>query len=91
MSTWFYYDADGQKQGPITGGQLKGLAKTGRIAQGEKDEIIGQTRNSRGEVIAASTQRVQYNIQVTTKENEFKCKHCGYQWIGTPYEERATI
>ena len=31
MSTWYYYDSNGQKQGPITGGQLKGLAKTGRI------------------------------------------------------------
>jgi hypothetical protein len=31
MSTWFYYDNNGQKQGPITGGQLKGLAKAGQI------------------------------------------------------------
>lgn len=31
MSTWFYYDNNGQKQGPITGGQLKGLAKMGQI------------------------------------------------------------
>jgi len=31
MSTWYYYDKDGQKKGPVTGGQLKGLAKTGRI------------------------------------------------------------
>ena len=31
MSTWFYYDSQGQKQGPVTGGQLKGLAKAGRI------------------------------------------------------------
>ena len=32
MSTWFYYDSNGQKQGPVTGGQLKGLAKTGQIS-----------------------------------------------------------
>jgi len=30
-STWFYYDNSGQKQGPITAGQLKGLAKQGTI------------------------------------------------------------
>ena len=29
-TTWYYY-ASGQKHGPITGGQLKGLAKTGII------------------------------------------------------------
>ena len=31
MSTWYYYDNNGQKQGPVTGGQLKGLARAGRI------------------------------------------------------------
>jgi len=31
MSTWYYYDKNGQKQGPVSGGQLKGLAKAGRI------------------------------------------------------------
>jgi len=31
MSTWYYYDSNGQKQGPVTGGQLKGLAKAGHI------------------------------------------------------------
>jgi len=31
MSTWFYYDNNGQKQGPITDGQLKGLAEAGQI------------------------------------------------------------
>jgi len=31
MSTWFYFDANGQKHGPVSGGQLKGLAKAGRI------------------------------------------------------------
>jgi len=31
MSTWYYYDNDGQKQGPVTGGQLKWLAKNGKI------------------------------------------------------------
>jgi len=30
-STWFYYDADGQRQGPVSGGRLKGLAKAGMI------------------------------------------------------------
>ena len=34
MSTWFYYDNEGHKQGPITGGQLKGLAKAGQITPG---------------------------------------------------------
>jgi hypothetical protein len=33
MSTWFYYDGDGQKQGPYNGGQLKWLAKNGKITQ----------------------------------------------------------
>ena len=32
MTTWFYYDKDGQKQGPISGGKLKGLAKVGLIS-----------------------------------------------------------
>ncbi|MCL2710519.1 MAG: type II secretion system protein GspG [Planctomycetaceae bacterium] len=32
MSTWFYYDSNGQKQGPVSGGQLKGLAKAGMIS-----------------------------------------------------------
>jgi|GEM_PF-2238519 len=31
MSTWFYYDNSGQKQGPITDGQLKELAMRGTI------------------------------------------------------------
>ena len=31
MPNWFYYDNGGQKQGPVTGGQLKGLAKAGQI------------------------------------------------------------
>jgi len=31
MSTWYYYDNDGCKQGPVSGGQLKGLAKAGMI------------------------------------------------------------
>ena len=31
MANWFYYDGNGQKQGPVTGGQLKGLAKAGMI------------------------------------------------------------
>ncbi|MCL2710505.1 MAG: M48 family metalloprotease [Planctomycetaceae bacterium] len=30
MSSWFYYN-NGQKLGPVSGGQLKGLAKTGLI------------------------------------------------------------
>ena len=30
-TTWFYYDSEGQKQGPVSGGRLKGLAKTGLI------------------------------------------------------------
>jgi len=33
-STWYYYDNEGQKQGPITGGRLKGLAKAGMIVPG---------------------------------------------------------
>ena len=28
---WYYYDADGQKKGPVTAGQLKGLAEWGSI------------------------------------------------------------
>jgi len=32
MSTWYYYDNDGQKQGPYSGGQLKWLAKNGKIS-----------------------------------------------------------
>jgi uncharacterized membrane protein YhaH (DUF805 family) len=34
MSTWYYYDNNGHKQGPITGGQLKELAKAGKISPG---------------------------------------------------------
>jgi hypothetical protein len=33
-TTWYYYDSDGQRQGPISGGRLKRLAKTGRITPG---------------------------------------------------------
>ena len=33
-TTWFYYDSNGQKQGPVSGGELKGLAKTGKIIPG---------------------------------------------------------
>ena len=32
MSTWYYYDVEGQKQGPFSGGQLKWLAQNGRIS-----------------------------------------------------------
>jgi len=31
ITTWFYIDGNGKKQGPVTGGKLKGLAKTGMI------------------------------------------------------------
>ena len=31
MTTWFYYDKNGHKQGPISGGKLKGYAKAGLI------------------------------------------------------------
>ena len=34
MSTWYYYDENGQRLGPITGGQLKWLAKNGKITPG---------------------------------------------------------
>ena len=31
MANWYYYDNDGRKQGLVTGGQLKRLAKAGQI------------------------------------------------------------
>jgi len=34
MSTWHYYNEYGEKIGPVTGGQLYGLAKRGRIHSG---------------------------------------------------------
>jgi len=34
MSTWFYYDSDGRKHGPVTSSQLKELAQTGEITLG---------------------------------------------------------
>ena len=37
MSTWYYYDSNGQKQGPYNGGQLKWLAKNGKIM---RDTIV---------------------------------------------------
>ena len=33
-TTWFYYDCKGRKQGPVSGGQLKGLVKAGVIMPG---------------------------------------------------------
>jgi|GEM_PF-1255059 len=33
-TTWWYYDSNGDKQGPVTGGQLKWLAKNGKIFPG---------------------------------------------------------
>jgi ankyrin repeat protein len=44
MSTWFYYDSNGQKQGPISGGQLKGLAKAGMITP----ETVVETETEKG-------------------------------------------
>jgi len=32
MTDWYYYDNDGQRQGPYSGGQIKRLAKNGKIA-----------------------------------------------------------
>jgi len=46
-TTWHYYDSDGQKQGPISGGRLKRLAKTGRITP----ETMIETEN--GKVVPA--------------------------------------
>jgi hypothetical protein len=43
MSAWYYYDSNNQKQGPITGGQLKGLAKAGSITP----ETIVETENGK--------------------------------------------
>jgi len=43
MSTWFYYDNKGQKLGPVSGGQLKGLAKAGMITP----ETIVETESGR--------------------------------------------
>ncbi|MCL2005521.1 MAG: DUF4339 domain-containing protein, partial [Planctomycetaceae bacterium] len=31
MSNWFYYDSNGQKQGPYTSAQFKELAKQGVV------------------------------------------------------------
>jgi hypothetical protein len=31
MANWYYYDNEGQKQGPYSGGQLKWLAKNGKV------------------------------------------------------------
>jgi len=62
-----------------------------QVVQREENEVIGETRNSKGEVIAQQTRRVQYNVRVTTKENEYKCKHCGYEWKGPPYNEEVRI
>ena len=38
MSTWYYYDKNGFKQGPMTSGQLKGLAMQGVITPETKVE-----------------------------------------------------
>jgi len=38
MPSWFYYDDKGQKQGPITSGQLKELARQGTITTDTKVE-----------------------------------------------------
>jgi len=34
VTSWYYYDSSGQKQGAITSGQLKRLAETGQITPG---------------------------------------------------------
>ena len=34
MTNWFYYDSNGEKQGAVSGGQLKWLAKNGKITPG---------------------------------------------------------
>jgi len=43
MSTWYFYDNAGQKRGPITGGQLKGVAKAGQITP----ETVVETEEGR--------------------------------------------
>jgi len=48
MSAWYYYDRNGEKQGPVTGGELKGLAKTGMIMP----NTVVETEN--GETVPAS-------------------------------------
>ena len=56
-----------------------------REVTGTYDRVVGETRNRRGEVIAATTEQAKYNYFVTDKQNEYKCKYCGYEWIGHPY------
>jgi len=48
ITTWFYYDNNGAKQGPVTDGQLKGLAKAGKITSGTAVE------NESGKTVPAS-------------------------------------
>jgi hypothetical protein len=74
MSVWFYYDSDGQKQGPITGGRLKGLAKAGLITPGTmvqtEDGKAAPARRVKGLTFAGSAS----SDELTTFD--FPCPHC---------------
>jgi len=60
MPTWFYYDNAGQKQGPVTGGQLKSLAQSGHITP----ETVIETDNGK----TAKAGKVQGLMFVETKQ-----------------------
>jgi len=71
MSTWYYYDKDGQKQGPITGGQLKGLAKTGQISPETVVETEGGKTSPARKVSGLTFMEVAPSETMPTGQNPF--------------------
>ena len=77
MSTWYYYDNDGNKQGPVSGGQLKGLAKTGKITPGTMVENIAgkaaPARKMKGLTFVSAEQPLA-NSKLPAEEYQFQIK-----------------
>lgn len=66
MSNWYYYDSEGQKQGPCSGGQLRQLLRQGSI---EPETVL---ENVEGKVLLAKNVKgLNFSKSETTEINPF--------------------
>ena len=79
MSNWFYYDNNGQKQGPVTGGQIKELAKAGTISP---DTII---ETEEGKSAPARKVKGLTFSQKTTCSVSLPSQHVSQEPIAVPF------
>ena len=95
MTKWYYYNKKGEKQGPVSGGQLKGLAKQGLITpetmvenEEGKSALAGAVKGLTFSKLSQSTAMFQLKClgceaNLDTKKFRYgsldSCPHCGVE------------